>query len=280
MAWLGKIIGGTVGFMLGGPIGMIAGAVFGGMFDKAQQLPGNNRTAQNNGFFGFQGTASQSPFGNQASAREQAQMVFFVGAFSMLARIASADGNVSVNERRKIEEFIRRDLKLDPRSQAVAMQVFETALNNQSSFEQLAVQFYQNFRTNRQLLELMIDIFYRVSSADGAISSSEEVLIRQAGSIFQFSADEMRLFRRRYSGSSGSSAAASAGGAPRSYAVLGVQPTATDAEIKRAYRKLVSEYHPDKIASKGLPEEFITFASDKFREIQAAYEDLRSSRGL
>ncbi len=276
MAWLGKIIGGTVGFMLGGPIGMIAGAVFGGMFDKAQQLPGNNRTTQNSGLFGFQGTASQSPFGNQASAREQAQMVFFVGAFSMLARIASADGSVSVAERRKIEEFIRRDLKLDPRSQAVAMQVFETALTNQSSFEQLALQFYQSFRTNRQLLELMIDIFYRVSSADGGISSSEETLIRQAGSIFQFSPEQMRLFRSRYSNSS----ASSAGGAPRSYAVLGLQPTATDAEIKRSYRKLVSEYHPDKIASKGLPEEFITFASDKFREIQAAYEDLRSARGL
>jgi DnaJ like chaperone protein len=62
--------------------------------------------------------------------------------------------------------------------------------------------------------------------------------------------------------------------------VLNLEETATNEEIKKQYRKLASEYHPDKIAAKGLPEEFITFANDKFRSIQEAYDALRKERGF
>jgi DnaJ like chaperone protein len=62
--------------------------------------------------------------------------------------------------------------------------------------------------------------------------------------------------------------------------VLGVQPTDPDDVIKQQYRKLVQDYHPDKIISKGLPEEFVKFANDKFREIQQAYDTIRKERGI
>ena len=65
----------------------------------------------------------------------------------------------------------------------------------------------------------------------------------------------------------------------QAYAQLGLESGATDAEVKKAYRKLVSEYHPDKIISKGLPEDFIKFAEEKFREINEAYEAIKKAKG-
>jgi DnaJ like chaperone protein len=64
------------------------------------------------------------------------------------------------------------------------------------------------------------------------------------------------------------------------YAVLGLSKDATESEIKKAYRKLSIEYHPDTIASKGLPEEFSKMATQKFREIQTAYEKIKKERNI
>jgi len=61
---------------------------------------------------------------------------------------------------------------------------------------------------------------------------------------------------------------------------LGLTPQATESEIKKAYRRLSIDYHPDSIASKGLPEEFTLFASEKFRSIQEAYEAIKKERGF
>ena len=64
------------------------------------------------------------------------------------------------------------------------------------------------------------------------------------------------------------------------YKVLGVQNDASDAEVKKAYRRLMSQHHPDKLVSKGLPDEMIRIATDRTHEIRKAYENIRSNRGL
>lgn len=266
MGWFGKVVGGTFGFMLGGPLGMIAGAAFGHMFDASAEQQGDGAHAQKQ--FWYSGHAQGQ---SRIDSQEQVQMVFFVAAFSMLAKIATADGTVTAAERRKVEEFINNDLHLQGQSREVALRIFQTAQNAQGTFDQFAVQFYDVFRNDIQMLELMIDIFYRVSYADGKLSPAEEQLILRAGRLFRIAPERLEAIRSRYG---------TRGGSSRSYAVLGVSPSATDEEIKKAYRKLASEYHPDKIASKGLPDEFITFANEKFREIQSAYDDIRSSRGM
>ncbi|MGM0431771.1 MAG: co-chaperone DjlA [Spirochaetota bacterium] len=260
MSWIGKIVGGTFGLFLGGPLGMIAGAAFGHLYDASAQ----------------QGAGSQQPFGQhqgRINSEEQAQMVFFVAAFSMLGKIATADGTVTQAEKQRVSEFIDQQLHLRGESRDAALRIFQTAQHSGGTFEQFAQQFYQMFRTNQQMLELMIDMLYRVSFADGKVTQAEEALIKKAGGIFHFSEGHLASIRTRYASQSrGSSAGA--------YAVLGIDSSASDDEVKQAYRKLVSEYHPDKIASKGLPEEFITFANDKFREIQSAYEEIRKARNL
>ncbi|MDC7248279.1 MAG: TerB family tellurite resistance protein [Sphaerochaetaceae bacterium] len=254
MAWLGKIIGGTMGFFLGGPLGMIAGIAFGNLFDSSNV---HNESERPSSF----------------SSIDQTQMVFFVGAFSMLARMVTSDGSMVTSERQKVEEFISRDLKLGPDGRNAALRVFNAALsNNAGTFDQFALQFYQNFSHEKALLELMMDVLVRVAAADGTISDPERKLIDSAARIFRISDSLLASIIKRYSSVSASPV--------KAYSVLNLTPDASVEEIKKAYRKLSIEFHPDTVASKGLPEEFTRFATEKFRAIQEAYETIKTERGI
>ena len=254
MGWLGKMVGGTIGFALGGPIGAVAGAAFGHTFDKKEAA-----------YLADSGIDMHQ----KLSADEETQLTFFVAAFSMLAKIVKADGRVSQQEIASIENFMTNDLHLDNDSRNTAVNIFRQALNSPESFEAFARQFYRVFNTQPRVIELMMDVLLRVSASDGTISSEEETLIRSGASIFHFSDSDYARLKSKYIKS-----------VNPYYAILKCDENCPDEEVKKQYRKLVSEYHPDKIASKGLPEEFIKFANDKFVEIQEAYDNIRKERGF
>ena len=195
-------------------------------------------------------------------------MTFFDAAFSMLAKLTKADGRISPEEIQAVENFMVHDLNLSPESKRFATQVFNTAIDSPTVFQDFATQFYHHFQHQPQLLDVMIDVLLRVSFSDGTLSDSEEKLIKSAARIFHFSEHKYRELKSRY-----------ASDFERYYAILGTDSSASDDEIKKQYRELVKEYHPDTIASKGLPEEFTEFAHDKFREIQEAYEVIKQTRG-
>lgn len=272
MSWFGKIIGGIIGFSLGGPLGLIAGAVFGHVIDKSSDL---DKSKGSNGSNGSEYTnSSQNDYSRRFffnTGYGKSQMVFFVGAFSMLAKLASADGQVSENEKRKISEFMVNDLHLTGQSYYNAVNIFNNALDQNISFESLVNQFYSNFRNSPAILQLMIDIFYRVANADGSVSSKEERLIKYAAQVFQIPQSILDSIKRRYGVSSAPS---------KAYAVLGLTENATETEIKKSYRKLILEFHPDTVASKGMADEFKEYATKKFREIQDAYETICKERGI
>jgi len=140
-------------------------------------------------------------------------------------------------------------------------------MDSQGSFRDFAKQFYMEFQSQPQLLDLMIDILLRVSVADGFLSKDEEDLILSAARTFKFTEEEYTKLRSRY-----------VKDFEKYFAVLKSKSSDSNDQIKKRYRKLVLEYHPDKIASKGLPEEFMKFANDKFREIQEAYEVIKKER--
>jgi len=250
MGWIGKIMGGTIGFALGGPVGAILGGVFGHAFDTKEELElAGRRTG--------------------LSPEEQDQMVFFVTCFSMLAKLAAADGRVSKEETETINRFMTNDLSLTESNKQVAARIFNEALNSTDSFDAFALQFYGRFRDRPELIDMMLDILVRVSVADGVLSDSEEKLILSAVSIFHYSETAYNRIKERYLKTSESV-----------YAILKCSSNDPDEKIKSQYRKLVAQFHPDKIAAKGLPEEFIKFATDKFREIHDAYETIRKERGF
>jgi DnaJ like chaperone protein len=250
MGWIGKVVGGTIGFALGGPLGAIAGAAFGHAYDKSQQ------------------DGIQEEVVRRRPVQE-AQLTFFVAVFSMLAKLVRADGRISQDEIDTVNRFMLEDLDLDPYSRMVAMNIFRAAIESPSTFEQFATQLYGQFHAQPEILEMMIDILLRVSAADGAINHHEEHLILTAVRIFGFGETAYQALRSRYVQTS-----------DKYYAILGVSPQDTNETIKSRYRKLVMEYHPDRIVSKGLPEEFTKFAQDKFREIQEAFDVIRKERGM
>jgi len=250
MGWMGKLVGGTIGFALGGPLGAIFGAAFGHAFDT--------------------GTELDTPQGGPRLSRvEQNQLTFFVAAFSMLAKLARADGQVTPEEIDSIENFMEKDLRLNADSRHAAVNIFRTALNAPGTFDDFARQFYGEFHDQPQMLEVMIEVLLRVAVSDGRMTSKEEELILVAVNTFRFSSVRYNQLKSKYVKT-----------ADKAYAVLGCSPDADDDQVKRCYRQRVQEYHPDKIAAKGLPDEFTRFAQDKFREIQDAWDQIKEARGI
>jgi DnaJ like chaperone protein len=247
---MGKIVGGTIGFALGGPLGAIAGAALGHAFDSSDAI----QTAEG---------------GRPLTEGETSQFTFFVATFSMLAKLAESDGRISKEEIDTVERFMLYDLNLSPRSRQMAMNIFYEASRNPMRFEDFAQQFYDHFQYRPELIEFMVDILLRLSVADGKFSPSEESLIASAVNIFHMADSRYQALRKKYVQDN-----------HKYYAVLGCQPGDSDEQIKASYRKLVMEYHPDRILSKGLPEEFTDFAENKFREIQEAYEAIKAERRL
>ena len=250
MGWMGKIVGGTIGFALGGPLGAIFGAAFGHAFDAGT---------------GLDMTDSRQ----QLSSVEQHQLTFFVAAFSMLAKLVQTDGQVTKEEIDSIEDFMQKDLRLNAQSRNAAVNIFRAALEAPGTFADFARQFYGQFHNQPQMLELMIDIQLRVAASDGSLTRGEEALILTAVNIFNFSTVRYEQLKSQY-----------AQPAEKAYAVLGCSPGDSDDQVKGCYRRRVQEYHPDKIAAKGLPDEFNRFAHDKFREIQDAWEQIKAARNI
>ncbi|HSL62210.1 MAG TPA: TerB family tellurite resistance protein [Desulfotignum sp.] len=257
MGWLGKMIGGTIGFALGGPIGAVAGAAFGHAFvDKKEAVY----------LTSIPGRAGRD---GSLSSNEEAQLIFFTAAFSMLAKLCKADGQVTEKEIQVVEAFMKQDLHLDATGQETAKNIFRQAVRSQESFDAFAMQFYSVFRTQPNIIALMMDVLFRVAAADGRLADAEEATLRSAARIFHVPDADFNRLKSKHIRE-----------ADKYFAVLKCDATASNEEIKKQYRRLVNEYHPDKIEAKGLPEEFVKFANDKFTEIQEAYEHIRKKRGF
>ena len=250
MGWLGKVTFGTIGFALAGPLGAIAGAALGHGIDTQEAMP----------------LLEERQY---LSKDEEAQLTFFVAAFSMMAKLAKADGRVCEKEVDTVERFMVEDLQLNKDSKKVAVDIFREAIDSEESFENFARQFHGQFASQYGLIEIMLDVLIRVSLADGDFSKPEEDLILEAVSIFRIRTEDYLKIKSKYISRSDTY-----------HAVLGCDRSDTDEFIKKQYRKLVVEYHPDKIASKGMPEEFKKFAKTKFQEIQEAYEMVCRERGI
>lgn len=215
--------------------------------------------------------------------------VFMETLFSMLGRLAAADGRVTAEEERLFRGVVTNELRItSPESIATAMSMFRKAASDRLSISTYARRAAQTFSGRPQLLEMMLIIMLRVCAAADGIHPEENRMMKEAARIFGFSESAYESIRSRYSfgsysGSGGGTGSSSAGASEplaEAYRTLGVNRGASESEVRRAYRKKAGEYHPDKIAAKGLPKEFTDFANGKFQEIQKAWERIREARGF
>jgi DnaJ like chaperone protein len=254
MGWFGKLTFGSLGLFLGGPLGAIAGAALGHhLVDKKEN--GVIRTSQ---------TRQGLSLGN----REQAQAAYFVSMFSILGKLAKIDGIVTGDEIAIVENFIH-NLPISENEKQFAKQVFNEAKDSGFSIEDFATQLYLFQKNQPAVLLSFFGILFQIAAADGKFHSNEEVALRKIKDIFQISDFQYDSIRAQYFKD-----------LDRYYRSLNCTPDNSDQEIKSSYKKLVKEFHPDTIVSKGLPEEFINFATKRFREIQEAYEKIRKERGF
>lgn len=280
MAIGGKIIGGIFGSMLFGPLGAVLGVAIGHSFDNKKRYS----EAHDSGMYRDEGVRN---------VNQNRQMTFFVAAFSLLGKLAAADGKVSECERDITERFIREELRFQPQDRDFALRIFDTAAASSEPFERFAEQFADCFRGETQMLDLMMDILVRVACADGVLDAREEQYMAKVAMCLQYPAYNVTMLKNKYNpnreqgsresgyGQNSGYHSASASGAPGSaYSVLGCSEQDSVDVIKTKYKKLIKEYHPDIIASKGLPEEFTEFANKKFAQIQEAYDKIRKSRGF
>src|SRR5210317_2026965 len=248
MSWFGKIMGGSVGFMLGGPIGALVGASLGhALLDDK--------------------TRSGLAESGRLTGQEQRQAVFFTATFAMLGKMAKADGRVCENEIGVVRSFMHDKLRLDGPSQQFAISVFNESKDNSTSFEEYARQFGQVFQQEPQLRMMFYEMLFTMALADGVLHPAEEQILRAAPQLLGLHGDVFNTVKRQF-----------VSDLSHHYAMLGLENDADMGEVKKAYRKLVSEYHPDKVISKGLPEDFIKFAEEKFREINEAYETIKKAK--
>jgi len=272
VSWWGKLVGGAFGFMLGGPIGALLGAVLGHNFDRGlKSIP-------------------EEP-GLDAGDRERVQTAFFAATFAVLGRVAKADGRVSPEEIR-MAEAVMDDMSLTADMRRMAIDLFNQGKSADFDLDAVLRQFRQECHGRTTLIVMFIEIQLQAAYADGRLDEAEDALLRRICELLGLSELDYRRLERRVrvehgfagrggrTGGGGSRASVSAKGPSLAdaYAVLGVASDASDADVKRSYRRLLSQHHPDKLVSKGLPEEMMKLASQKTHEIRQAYELIRESR--
>lgn len=240
MAWTGKIIGGVLGSLISPGFGTAIGMGIGHQFDKG------------------------------ATKLQQTGMVMQVAFFGCLAKMARADGKITQEEIQAVEQIIAR-LGYTPRMREAAIGIFRQAKDDPHSATDYLNQLATTIRFNPQLAMTFITALHAVAQADGQIHPNEREILMQAE----------RAFRLR----PGSIDALLGGGrsantVDAAYKVLECTPEMSDTEIKSVYRKKCVEFHPDKLASKGLPDEFMKFAHDQLTQINEAYETIKKARNL
>ena len=261
MSWLGKVVGGAFGFLLGGPLGAILGASVGHQFDE--------------GLHGIQVDEQLSP-GDQ----HRVQMAFFTATFSVMGHIAKADGRVTTAEI-NLAKRIMSELALNDEMRAAAINLFEQGKESNFPLYGVLDQFRRECHRRTHLIRMFLEIQIQAAYADGVLDQAEEAVLRKICThlgISRFEYEGIKLqfqAQQRFYGQDQHKPAEMLGDA---YAVLGVPKSATDAEVKKAYRRLMSQHHPDKLVAKGLPEEMMTIAKEKTQKIRKAYEMVVDSR--
>ncbi len=241
MSIWGKLGGAAAGFLLGGgPIGALLGAFAGHMLVDRNGVPG----------------------GGDADAPG---VVFTIAVIALGAKMAKADGVVTKDE----EEAFRRIFRVPPSEEANVRRIFNLARQDTAGYEAYARQIARLFRDNPAILEDVLDGLFEIAKADGVLHPGELAFLERVAEIFGFTEAEFRRIRASHFGPD----------AADPYAILGVAHDASDEEVKRTYRLLVRENHPDSLMARGVPEEFVRLANDKLAAINAAYDRIEQERG-
>lgn len=260
----GKWIGGFLGFMTGGPLGALAGFALGAFFDKG--LDSVNEDSSN-----------QQAYAHSNRSYEGQRNSFMFSLLVLASYIIKADGRVMHSEMELVRRFLRQNfgeqakqqgeeilLKLFEQQKRLGMAEYRTVI--QDSCHQIRAN--MAYEQRLQLLNFLV----MIAQADAVVSPEEIAALKEVAIHMGLSVEDVIQMLNLRSGSSATSSLDDA------YKVLGIAPSATNDEVKAAYRKMALKHHPDKVAALG--EDVRKAAEKKFQEINDAKEKIFKARGL
>lgn len=290
MSWFGKLVGGAFGFLMGGPLGAAFGAALGHQFDQEQTDPWSNLP------------------GLEPQDVERLQRAFFMSLFQLMGHLAKADGRVSEAEIRAAREIMGR-MQLPHEIRLMAMRLFNEGKTSRVPYESALAPFLREGASHPNLVRQLIAILLEIGLADGKMAPAKERILLDVCDALRFSRYEYQGLKTRlqathrfgryqshgpYQGHAHHDSThwqyqekarqaaldSSRSDLQEAYATLGLNSSAKEVEIKRAYRRLISRHHPDKLLAKGATSRQIELATQETQRIQKAYETLSKSRGL
>ncbi|HEX7965353.1 MAG TPA: co-chaperone DjlA [Gammaproteobacteria bacterium] len=263
MNLVGLLIGAVIGFLLGGPLGAIIGAMLGQSVSVG---------------------VSRGGWSGHDSARSQ--QAFFEATFSVMGHVAKADGVVSPDEIQAARNVMAH-MNLDEAQRQAAVEHFNRGKLPDFDLDAQLKALRAACHGRHDLMGMFLQIQLHAAMADGTVHPAERVVLERICALLGISVYELNQYEqfiraqarfRRDADSRSPEARRDELGA--AYQTLGVAATATDAEIKTAYRRLMKENHPDKLVARGLPENMIKLAQEKVQQINVAYDLIKSSRGI
>lgn len=252
---LGKWIGGIMGFMAMGPLGALAGYAIGSLFDKAAYAP-ENMDAGNETYTGQRNS-------------------FLFSLLVMASYIIRADGKIMHSEMEFVRRFLRTNFGEDAvaEGEQILLNLFEQrkrmeATNPyafQNTIRECGAQIAANMSYEERLQ--LLSFLAQIARSDGNVCAAEIDALKEVAQSMQLSAKEIESMLN-LSGNS----------LEEAYKVLEVEPTATDDEVRAAYRRLALKHHPDRVATLG--EDIRKAAEEKFQSINNAKERIYKARGM
>ncbi|MEI8664666.1 co-chaperone DjlA [Pseudoalteromonas sp. B28] len=285
----GKILGFCFGFMFGKIFGAILGLYLGHLFDKSLK---NN--------FDKAGGFSSLFSGDDVNER---QALFFSSCFAVMGHIAKSNGRVSEIHIKAANLFMD-EMGLKGEERREAQHAFQSGKEGDFSLKETVHDFKERFAKRNDLIQLFLEIQIQMAFSDGVLAEQEKQLLaevsKQLGiskthfafvlkryqAEFNFRKQQQRFNQQQQSQGQSSSYREGSGhhvppnnnmNRAQALALLGLNSDATQRDIKVAYRKLMSQHHPDKLVSQGLPKHMMELAVKKSQDIQAAYEYLKKS---
>lgn len=260
MQWAGKAFGGLLGLIAGGPIGSLLGVVLGHQFDQGVgERLGGART--------------------KGSARTR--RVFFETTFAVMGHIAKSDGRVSENEIRSARR-IMHGMALSPEQVTLAIEQFTRGKGSAFRLNEVIEQLSRELRGRRELVRAFVEIQLQALVASGGLDRAKRDLLWTVARRLGMGRVELAQIEALVRAQQASATSARRGiqSLDEAYRILGVDPGAPAKDIKLAYRRLMSQHHPDKLVSRGLPESMKSNAEQKTREIRAAYDSIKAQRNF
>lgn len=274
--WWGKILGACFGYLCAGPLGSLFGILIGNFFDK-----------------GLVNHFTDPYLSYHAVGNKAAQQLFIDTTFSVMGYIAKSDGRVSQQEI-ELAKQLMHEIRLSYPQKKRAEQVFNAGKSPTFKLNPVLLQFLNAFRDNAELLRLFADIQYKVAQVDG-LSAKKILLLDTIFSALGFAPlNQQYRFYEDFSYTAYQNhqhyqnhqqqnqyyqPRSSSNNLEHAYALLAVTASSNQQEVKKAYRRLVSKNHPDKLAAQGLSEAQIKTANEKTQKIMRAYELICKSKG-